>query len=637
LKPDDIYSLPTVSDPRLSPDGSTVAFVVTRADREGDTYRSTIWLVPTDGDAPPRGLTAGDHRDGTPRWSPDGRQLAFTSDRGGDRRDLYVVSVAGGEPRRLTGGAGPGADGSAGAPAWSPDGTLIAFTAVLGATDEIRSRHLRKLRYKADGAGWTLGRYSHVFIVAADGSAPPRQMTDGDFNNVDPAWSPDGTRLAIGTYREEDGELCTAVDIHTLDVATGALRRLTSGDHMISKPSWSPDGRYIAARSYPDITSSPRHSQVLLIDVEARSSRLLTTELDLQCGPYLEPREPMWVPDGILFAVEDNGRCHLYTVDLDGHTKPVMTGDIVISDHDADAHTIVHVMSTSTEPTELWCGSRRLTRFTDRFRSTVGMSAAQEFTAASRDGSEVHAWFMPPQGAQPGQKYPTLVFIHGGPFTQYGIGFFDEFQVATGAGYAVVYSNPRGSSGYSEAWGRAIRGPISGGPGWGTVDAEDILAVTSEACRRFDLCDSSRLGVLGGSYGGFMTAWLLGHSSVFAAGCAERGIYNVVSSIGTSDGLWSSSTVWGGDPFDHLDDMMRISPITYVNEMTAPVLLVHSEQDLRCPVEQAEQLFTALRLRGRDVELLRFVHGTHDLSRGGPPQDRVARFEAIMGWFDAHL
>jgi len=245
---------------------------------------------------------------------------------------------------------------------------------------------------------------------------------------------------------------------------------------------------------------------------------------------------------------------------------------------------------------------------------------------------------MRPAGFEPGERYPVLLNVHGGPFTQYGTGFFDEFQVYAGAGYAVLFANPRGGSGYSEAWGRAIRGPIDGsGPGWGTVDYEDVLAAVDTALERFDFLDPDRLGVIGGSYGGFMTTWTISHDHRFKAAVSERAVNQMVSAAGSSDIFWAFQRQFGGPWYEHVDAWLELSPATYAQNIETPVLILHSEQDLRCNVEQGEHLFTLLRLLGKEVEMLRFPAESHELSRAGSPLHRVLRFEAILEWFGRYL
>jgi dipeptidyl aminopeptidase/acylaminoacyl peptidase len=285
-------------------------------------------------------------------------------------------------------------------------------------------------------------------------------------------------------------------------------------------------------------------------------------------------------------------------------------------------------------------GEKQVTSFGRAFASRRTLVAPQRFTATSVDGTEVEAWIMAPAGAEAGKRYPTILNIHGGPFTQYGSTFFDEVQVQSGAGYAVVFANPRGSSGYSEAWGRAIRGPVADeepGSGWGGVDYEDLMAVVDEAIERFDFVDPERLGVQGGSYGGYMTSWIIGHTDRFRAAVSERAVNNVLSLEYASDAASAFRTWIGKSHLDAPEEYLRQSPITHVREMTTPVLIVHSENDLRCPIEQADQLFVALRLLGRDPEQVRFPGESHELSRSGAPNHRVQRMELILEWFDKHL
>ena len=244
---------------------------------------------------------------------------------------------------------------------------------------------------------------------------------------------------------------------------------------------------------------------------------------------------------------------------------------------------------------------------------------------------------MRPAGFKEGEKYPLLLNIHGGPFTQYGNKFFDEFQVYAGAGYAVVYSNPRGSSGYSEDWGRAIRGPVNEGPGWGTVDYEDLMAVVDEAIKRFDFCDPDRVGVMGGSYGGYMTSWIVGHTDRFQAAISERAVNQWVSMWGSSDFGWDFRGYIGAFLFENLEAYVKMSPATYATNITTPLLILHSENDLRCPIEQGEQLFTTLRLLKREVEFVRFPSEGHELSRSGNPAHRVMRFQIVLDWLDRYL
>ena len=264
----------------------------------------------------------------------------------------------------------------------------------------------------------------------------------------------------------------------------------------------------------------------------------------------------------------------------------------------------------------------------------------ERFTARSADGSEVECWAIPPAGAQPGTRYPTLLNVHGGPFTQYGNRFTDDFQLQAAAGFGVLYCNPRGSSGYTEAWGRAIRGrecAADPGSGWGGADFADVMACADTACEQFSWIDPGALGILGGSYGGFMTSWAIGHTRRFAAACSERACNNLLTMDYTADIAGFIRSYLGPDHLQDPEAYRRQSPVTYVADMTTPVLILHSEDDLRCPISQAEELFVALRLLGRDPVMYRFPGENHELTRSGAPRHRITRAALILDWFRDHL
>jgi dipeptidyl aminopeptidase/acylaminoacyl peptidase len=641
MLPEDVYALTGVADPRVSPDGATAAYVVTRVDGEANTYAGGIWLAPLEGAAQPRPFTAGTTRDAEPRWSPDGTLLAFTSDRDGDAMQLYVMPVAGGEPRRLT-----SRDEDVTQVAWSPDGTRLAFAsrvrdAAYEEDDDKRRkpRRFTTLQYKLEHVGWTGDRRQHLFTVRADGSGEPVQITAGDFDDSAPAWSPDGTQLAFVAAREPDWDIRPVSDIYLVDAAGGAPRRLTQGGGACDTVSWSPDGTRLATLRSPGVFDDPRHTQVAVVDAASGELTLLTASLDRNCSPYPTVREPVWDGAELLFAVEDRGNVHIYRVAAGGASAPrlVVGGERTVTGFDASGGRLAYTATQPTRLAELYVDERRITHAGDGFLIGRELPAPERFTAVSRDGSEVDAWILRPAGFEQGTKYPALLNIHGGPFTQYGNRFFDEFQVYAAAGYVVLFCNPRGSSGYSEAWGRAIRGPGAAGPGWGSVDVEDCMATVDEALARFDFVDGERLGVMGGSYGGYLTSWIIGHSDRFKVAVSERAVNNFVSQWGSSDFGWDFKGYIGSFLFEDVPAYLQMSPATYAQDIHTPVLILHSEDDLRCPVEQAEQLFVTLRLLRRPVEMVRFPAESHELTRSGSPAHRVERFRVVLEWLDRHL
>ena len=368
---------------------------------------------------------------------------------------------------------------------------------------------------------------------------------------------------------------------------------------------------------------------------------MLTASLDRNCEPYPTVREPVWDGARIVFGVEDGGNVHLYAVAPDGSGEPELLagGERTIGLYDVVDGVLVYTASTHTRPHELFVGNdKKLTSVTDEFTGGCELVEPERFTAISADGTEVDAWLVRPAGFEEGKSYPTLLTIHGGPFTQYGTAFFDEVQVYAGGGYAVLFSNPRGGSGYSEAWGRAIRGPLDGsGNGWGSVDYEDLMGVVDTALERFPFLDADRLGVVGGSYGGYMTSWIIGHTKRFKAALSERGVNSLTSMFGSSDIGWVFEKQFGAHMWEGMDAYLAMSPATYAQDIETPVLVLHSENDLRCNIEQGELLFNLLRVMGKDVEMLRFPAESHELSRSGSPVHRVMRFDAVLEWFGRYL
>ena len=630
-----------------------MAFVVTSVDLEANEYRARVWLASTDGTSAPRPFTKGADRDGRPRWSPDGRSLAFVSHRDEHGSTLHVIPVGdGGEvttvatwPEEITDVR------------WSPDGSTLAFLARERDEDRYAQkkakdqppRRVDRLFFRLDSEGWTIDRPRHVFVVPVDGSSRPRAVAGGRFEESGLAWSPDGARIAFASARQDDWDLDRAVDLWLVDLAPGAEpRRLTTTSFSYGRPSFSPDGRLLAF-AWVDQHISPTHGQIGVLDLESGEERILTAELDRQCTPYPSSREPVWDGGDIVFTIEDAGNVHVYRVpaDRDGKPEKVIGGDRQVTSFDVQAGMLAFSVATATALPEMCAvaasGKGRETQLTTigRTFATVHQPVAPErFVATSDDGTEVEAWLVRPAGFDPSGRYPVLLNIHGGPFTQYGNRFFDEFQVQSGAGYAVLYSNPRGSSGYTEAWGRAIRGAKSGvdaGSGWGGVDYQDLMAVVDEALERYPFLDPARMGVLGGSYGGYMTSWIVGHTNRFVAACSERAVNNLLTMEHTSDIATVFTDYLGVRHIDDPDEYLRQSPIQYVRDISTPLLILHSEDDLRCPVEQAEELYVAMRLLGKEVEFVRFPGESHELSRSGAPKHRVARFEILLEFFDRHL
>ncbi len=651
MLPCDLDHIITVGSPALSPDGRNVAFVVTRVDAEANEYRSQIWLADVDGAGAPYPFTSGEHKDSSPAWSPDGARLAFTSSRGKGERtkaSLHVAPVrAGGEVVTLA-KLQEGID----TPRWSPDGSTLAFTSRTpderySEQDEGRRppRRITRLFSRRDSVGATSDRPRHVYVVASDGSGQLRNLTPGEYEFSGPSWTPDSTAVVVAGAAHDTWDLDQRSDLHAIDVASGERWRLTGTTGVYDSPSVSPCGNRVAFVGTDDSETYPRNHHVAVKRIGEDQHTWVSRRLDRTFSPYPDAQAPIWLDDDTLLAsVESRGDVHLYALAADGDLppQPLWDGAGCVTGFDAAAGTVVFTLSTDTQPGELYVlehhKPRRLTDVTVGFARGSRLQEPEHFTVPSTDGTvEVDAWLLRPADFEPDGSYPLLLNVHGGPFTQYANRFFDEVQIQARAGYAVLWCNPRGSSGREEAFGRAIAGPPLGGTGWGSVDFEDLMAVLDHALERYRFVDPERLGILGGSYGGYLTTWAVSHTDRFRAACSERAVNNLLTLECASDGAGAFRRMFGVSHLYNPERYLAQSPITYVRDIKTPLLIVHAEGDLRCPVEQADQLFVSMRLLGKEVEMVRFTGESHELSRSGTPAHRRQRAEIILEYFDRHL
>src|SRR6266516_1456353 len=574
--------------PTLTPDGRLVAVTVTRIDLDDNLYHSDIWVMPTDGSAAPSRFTNGP-RDFWPRFSPDGRWLAFLRAGEGDdsKPQLHVMPVSGGEPRRLF-------EHPLGVErfSWSPDSTRLAYVARVpepgryGTDEDVPPskeppRRITTMHFRLDNMGFTFDRRPHVFVIdAIRQDADPLQITRGDYDHGEPAWSPDGSSVAFVSARHPNREYDQLSDVFVAPAGGGDAVQVTRTTIPVSRPAFSPDGGTIWFCA-PSDAEAGRNTGLWSVPSDAST-------------------EPLRLIGGRRQVLE-----HVRAGDV---TAAVVGDDLSMGE-------VVAVRDGQ---------EKLLSDFGGQLARDVSLRPMSELTAKAPDGYPVHGWVVKPAGTPP---FPVLLMIHGGPFTQYGYRLFDEAQVYAGAGYAVVMGNPRGSCGYGEAHGRAICFD------YGNLDSADLLALLEGALDDPDL-DGERIGVLGGSYGGFMTTWLVGHTNRFTAAISERACNAFDSFEGSSDIGWDFLRVYIGDDPERVKAQ---SPLTYADRIETPMLLIHSEEDWRCPIEQAQRLFVALKRRRAEVEMLVFPAEGHELSRSGLPSHRLARFEAILEWWERHL
>jgi len=643
----DIFKIQLVSDPQVSPDGSTVAYTVTELDEKENRYRTAIWLVSLDG-GEPRRLTSGKHRDGQPRWSPDGKRLAFTSDRkDGDtpKGQIWTIAVDGGESTRLT-----SLDGGIEEFCWSPDGQRIAAVSKVRVGEhnpDSDIRHIQTIRYRFDGQGYLDDKYRQIFVIDAH-SGDARQVTEGAFEHQHPAWSPTGHEIAFDSNREPGWELSPYHDIYAVRASGNAIRKVTDSSGEWSTPSWSPDGTTLAFFGTRRVMSDAARSELFTVPAGGGSPTPLTDHIDrnLRDGATADlvgypGRPPIWGPDGSNLSIvfSEHGQVHLATVSVpDGEMQELTSGRRRVGAIDLIPDGgYVYMANTATTPPEIFAcdasgrNERQLTNHNADWLAGVEISEPEPFWVDSPDGRKVHGWIMKPIGFEEGKKYPLVLEIHGGPFGMYGETMMHEFQLLAARGYVVLYTNPRGSTGYGDDWaGQLFRA-------WGKHDMPDLMAAVDWAIEQ-GYVDEARLGITGGSYGGYMTNWVIGHTTRFAAAVTGRCISNMYSMFGTDDIFFASSEqTIGALPWEDPDIYWELSPITYVDQIETPLLIEHQEQDHRCPIEQAEQLYTALKRRGKIVEMVRFPDESHGMSRTGQPKHRIERLGYITDWFDRYL
>jgi dipeptidyl aminopeptidase/acylaminoacyl peptidase len=646
LAPADVFDLEYAADPQVSPDGRQVAYERHFFDIKSDRGRTAIWVVSADGTGH-RPLAAGSFTESMPRWSPDGRRLAYVAaDRDGSAQ-LFVRYLDEGVFARVTNVLESPTE-----MAWSPDGRSLAFVmnvaeegepldvklprAPKGAEWAEPLKVVDRVVYRADGRGPLPDAHAQLFVVPADGGTP-RQLTQGPYDHRALAWSADGSEIIVSANRREDRDSHPLdSELHAVEVVDGAIRALTDRYGPDRAAAVSPDGRRLAWVGFDDRLLGYQRSRLYVMDREEGTPRELAASLDRDLDA------PRWWPDGRSLVVEsdDHGRTRLLRIFLDGRvevladdlggtswSRPYPGGSFSIGGDGRIAYTAV----TPWRPAEVASLDRKggRTVLTDLNRDLLGfrqLGEVEEMVArSSADGREVQGWIVKPPGFDPSRKYPLVLEIHGGPFANYGPRFAAEMQLYAAAGYVVLYTNPRGSTSYGEEFGNLIHHAYPG------QDYDDLMSAVDAVIAR-GYVDPGRLYVTGGSGGGVLTAWIVGNTDRFKAAVVQKPVINWTSFSLTADATNFFSRYWfPAPPWEQPEEYWRRSPLSLVGKVTTPTMLVTGEQDLRTPIAESEQFYAALKLRGVDTLLVRVPGAPHSLDLR--PSQLIARNRYILAWF----
>jgi dipeptidyl aminopeptidase/acylaminoacyl peptidase len=641
-----------VSAPQISPDGSQIVYTRRWTDKVNDKYETDIWIMSADGSRK-RFLVRGSQ----PKWSPDGRRLAYIAQGQPTGSQIFVKWMETGEETQLT-----RLERSPSNLEWSPDGRRIAFNMLVaskpgmtvkmpqkpeGAKWVDSPRVIDRLNYRSDQQGWRPEGFMHIFVVPDTGGTP-RQLTDGDYNHDAPQWMADSQTIVFSAVRKPEAEyLRGGKDIYALSLAGGSIRALTARNGPDENPAVSPDGRLIAYTGYDQNNNTYNVSKLYLMDGSGANPRPLTGDFDR------EPDTLIWAHDGsgIYFTAEDRGTNNLWFASVKGGAPTKLTegNHQLLTSSISDGGRAVGVLSGPTEaddvvtfavalpkrrpPTEPGDvrAPHKLTNVNDDLLEGRRLGAVEEIWYDSVGNRKVQGWIVKPPDFDPSKKYPLILYIHGGPHAMYGVGMNFEFQNHAAEGYVVLYTNPRGSTGYGQDFGNAINNNYPG------QDYDDLMTGVDEVVKR-GYVDERNLFVCGGSGGGVLTTWIVGHTDRFAAAVAMKPVINWYSFVGTtdfSDWYYNFKKLPWEDPEEHL----RRSPITYVGNVKTPTMLMTGELDLRTPMEQTEQFYRALKLRKVDTVMVRISDEYHPINAVPGlrhPSNRIAQILYLRGWFEKY-
>ena len=663
----DLYAFKWVADPNISPDGSQVAYTLVTVTPKHDNYLTSLWIVPTAGGAP-RQLSSGTH-DSAPRWSPDGARLAFLrageKDGRPDPAQIYILDIrGGGEARALT-----DLPKGASSPVWSPDGHSIAFMSSTEPSDSDKKkdeeksdvRVINRAVYRSNGAGYRdYERVSHIFTaeVPAILSAPAkaRQITKDRFDEGSLTWSRDGAQLYFTSEREPEPYYERPhTDLYAIDAKGGEMRKVVTFNGSMHGLALSPDGKSIAfagTQNGPKVLSYQQPDLFVSDLTPGATPKCLTTDYDYDIGGGVggdqapprasAPSLPYWSKDGryIYVTAAEKGRGNLKRIEArSGKVESVTTGDWDVFSYNAtpDRSSTALAISTSTNIGDIYVidakssTPRQITRVNEELFSQLDIAPAEEVLYKSFDGRTIQGLVAKPPHFDASKKYPLILNIHGGPHSTYGFNFFHEMQWMAAKGYVVLYPNPRGSTSFGQDFGNVIQYHYPGD------DYKDLMAGVDALIAK-GYVDPGHLGVTGGSGGGVLTNWVVGHTNRFKAAVSQRSIADWGDWWYTADFTQFQPSWFRGAPFEDSEDFKARSPITYIKNVETPLMLIEGEQDFRCPPGAGgEQMFRALKYLHKTAVMVQFPGESHELSRSGRPRHRIERLEHIVNWFDIYL
>ncbi len=654
-----LYDLKLAANPQLSPNGEQLIFSVQRVDQKTEKKYADIYLADAKTGALQQ-FSYGDYSDTNPRWAPDNSQIAFLSNRADEKQmQLYCIPVHGGEARPVT-----DLKGSFAGFEWSPDGKQFVLqfrkkdeASIEREKDEqkkklgVVARHITSVAYKYDAVGYLPQEKWHIWIIdAATGGAT--QLTDGDFHESDPHWSPDGQQILFGSNRHPKWELNPDEDeLYLIPSTGGQMVQIETRPGRKHSASFSPDGSQIAYLGPVRTGLWAQNSCLYVASTAGGNVRNLSLESDLHLSSSTvtdtvsgtPQTKPTWSLDGqtIYVQMANKGIQQLLAFSVnDGGYEAIINDDGVVESFsfNADQSKTAYLWGSMNDIGQVRLHdmatgkSKALTTFNQETFDEFDWGEMEEVWFTGSDGYALQGWILKPPGFDPAKTYPSILEIHGGPQAQYGRFFMHEFHFLAAHGYIVYFSNPRGGQGYGEAHAEAIAAQ------WGTVDYEDVMA-WADYMEAQPYIDKERMGVTGGSYGGYMTTLIIGKTDRFKAAVAQRLVSNLISFYGSSDLNWGTELLVGMEtqPWNDLENYWKQSPIATIGNATTPTMVIHSESDIRCDKEQGEQVFIALQRMGIESELILFPGESHGLSRNGRTDRRIQRLHHILRWFDKYL